>query len=65
MPLDAVVLHAVTLELQKLTGGRIDKVQMPEKDALLLSVRGQGEKSQAAHIRQCGYFPHTFYRRCL
>lgn len=44
MPLDAVVLHAVTLELsQKLTGGRIDKVQMPEKDALLLSVRGQGE----------------------
>jgi predicted ribosome quality control (RQC) complex YloA/Tae2 family protein len=44
MPLDAVTLHALTNELKtRLEGGRIDKVQMPEKDALLLSVRGQGE----------------------
>lgn len=44
MPLDAILLSALTKELfQKLVGGRIDKVQMPERDALLLSVRGQGE----------------------
>lgn len=44
MPLDAVLLSAVTRELEdRLTGGRIDKVQMPERDALLLSVRGQHE----------------------
>lgn len=44
MPLDAVLLSAVTRELEdKLAGGRIDKVQMPERDALLLSVRGQHE----------------------
>ncbi|MBQ8005413.1 MAG: NFACT family protein [Clostridia bacterium] len=41
MPLDAVVIHAIREELQKeLIGARIDKVQMPERDVLLLSVRG-------------------------
>jgi len=44
MPLDAVALRALVNELKpRLEGGRIDKVQMPERDALLLSVRGQGE----------------------
>ena len=44
MPLDAILLSALTGELSgRLTGGRIDKVQMPERDALLLSVRGQHE----------------------
>lgn len=44
MPLDAVVVSALTAEIaEKITGGRIDKVQMPERDELLLSVRGGRE----------------------
>ena len=40
MPMDAVFLHGLTQELtQSLTGARIDKVQQPERDLLLLSVR--------------------------
>ena len=43
MPMDAVFLHGLTQELtQTLTGARIDKVQQPERDLLLLSVRTQG-----------------------
>ena len=42
MPMDAVFLHGLTRELtQTLTGARIDKVQQPERDLLLLSVRTQ------------------------
>lgn len=42
MPMDAVFLHGLTQELtQTLTGARIDKVQQPERDLLLLSVRTQ------------------------
>ena len=42
MPMDAVFLHGLTQELtQSLTGARIDKVQQPECDLLLLSVRTQ------------------------
>lgn len=46
MSLDAVVIHAIKEELeQELIGARIDKVQMPERDVLLLSVRGsQGNR---------------------
>lgn len=44
MPLDAVTISALTRELKmKLVGARIDKVQQPERDMLLLSVRGNGE----------------------
>ena len=44
MPLDAVCIHALAGELEeKLAGGRIDKVQQPEKDLLLLSLRAKGE----------------------
>ena len=44
MPLDAIYLSALTAELQdKLEGGRIDKVQQPERDMLLLSLRAKGE----------------------
>ncbi|MCR5664615.1 MAG: NFACT family protein [Oscillospiraceae bacterium] len=40
MPLDAVFLRALTAELaQELEGARIDKIQQPERDLLLLSVR--------------------------
>ena len=41
MPLDSVTLSALAGELQnKLTGCRIDKVQQPERDTILLSVHG-------------------------
>ena len=42
MPLDAICLQALTNELKgQLLGARIDKVQQPECDLLLLSVRTQ------------------------
>ena len=44
MPLDAVTISALCAELkERLEGGRIDKVQQPERDMLLLSMRAQGE----------------------
>ena len=44
MPLDAITLSALTAELkEKLEGGRIDKVQQPERDMLLLALRAKGE----------------------
>lgn len=44
MPLDAITLSALCGELsEKLVGGRIDKVQQPERDMLILSLRSQGE----------------------
>lgn len=44
MPLDAICLSALTAELkEKLEGGRIDKVQQPERDMLLISLRSKGE----------------------
>ena len=43
MPFDAVFLSAVTAELrQSLTGGRIDKVQMPGRDLVVLQFHGPG-----------------------
>ncbi len=43
MALDGIVISALTNELsQKLTGGRIDKIHQPERDELLISVRGYG-----------------------
>ena len=42
MPLDAICLQALTAELApQLEGARIEKVQQPERDLLLLSVRGK------------------------
>ena len=44
MPLDAICIAALSRELNdRLEGGRIDKVQQPERDLLLLSVRAKGE----------------------
>lgn len=41
MPLDAICIEALTRELRDRTeGGKIDKIQQPERDMLLLSVRG-------------------------
>ena len=40
MPLDAVFLTGLTRELEaRVTGAKIDKVQQPERDLLLLSLR--------------------------
>ena len=42
MPLDAICLQALTAELApQLEGAKIEKVQQPERDLLLLSVRGK------------------------
>lgn len=44
MPLDAICLSALTAELsEKLEGAKIDKIQQPERDMILLSLRGRGE----------------------
>ena len=41
MPLDAVCLRAVLAELDRKTaGGRIDKVYQPDRDEIVLSIRG-------------------------
>ena len=43
MALDGLVISALCSELnQKLAGTRIDKIHQPEKDELLISVRGYG-----------------------
>ena len=44
MPLDAICLSALTGELsEKLPGAKIDKIQQPERDMILFSLRGNGE----------------------
>lgn len=44
MPLDALFLSGLTKELQmRVTGAKIDKVQQPERDMILVSLRGKGE----------------------
>lgn len=44
MPMDGLMLGFVARELeQKLAGGRVDKVQQPEKDEITLLIRSQGE----------------------
>ena len=41
MPLDAIAIHALAEELNTaLPGARIDKIQQPERDVIILSVRG-------------------------
>ena len=44
MPLDSICLSALTDELSgRICGMKIDKVQQPERDLILLSLRGNGE----------------------
>ena len=38
MAMDGLNLHASLIEMQQLIGGKIDKVQQPERDELLLGV---------------------------
>ena len=41
MPFDAVFLSAVVQELQPLLGSRVDKLQQPARDMVLLHLRGR------------------------
>ena len=44
MPLDGMTLGFVCRELSaRLVGGRVDRVQQPERDELLLTIRSLGE----------------------
>ncbi|MBR1659799.1 MAG: NFACT family protein [Oscillospiraceae bacterium] len=43
MPLDSIAIRALTSELRsRLTGGRVDKVQQPERGSVLLSLHAPG-----------------------
>lgn len=45
MPLDAVVLTALRAEMEsRVVGARIDRIFQPEKDEIVLQLRGQGER---------------------
>ena len=47
MPLDAICLTALRNELAgQLTGLKIDKVQQPSRDTLILSIRGNGRNEK-------------------
>ncbi len=47
MPLDAICLKALVSELKgQLTGLKIDKVQQPERDQIILTLRGPGASSR-------------------
>ena len=49
MPLDSVAVSALSQELRgRIVGGKIDKVQQPERDTVLLTVRGGGENCRLA-----------------
>lgn len=55
MPLDAITISALCDELRpQLEGARIDKVQQPERDAVLLSVRSLGRNRRLLTRRARG-----------
>ena len=44
MALDAIVLSAIKRELdERIVGARIDKIQQPERDSIVISIRNNGE----------------------
>ena len=47
MPLDAVTINALAGELNSsISGAKIDKVQQPERDTVILSLRGNGQNTK-------------------
>ena len=53
MPLDAICLRAIVRELREgLTGARIDKVQQPARDQIVLTVRGRDRVLLSANPNQ-------------
>ena len=66
MPLDSVTVSALAAELREaVTGAKIDKVQQPERDTVILSLHGQRGKAKLAlcggvgnaraHLTQAAY----------
>ena len=66
MPLDSVTLSALAAELRgQVLGAKIDKIQQPERDTLLLSLRGPGGNvrlvfcggvgNARVHLTEAGY----------
>ena len=49
MPLDSITVSALAQELRgRITGAKIDKVQQPERDTLILSLHGPGGSAKLA-----------------
>ena len=52
MPFDAFFLTAVIRELQPLLGARVDKIQQPARDTVLLHLRGYGKLLLSANVNR-------------
>lgn len=62
MPLDAIFLTALTQELnQTLPGARIDKIQQPERDAVLLQLRTPGTGNRKLLLSASPNHPRLHY----
>lgn len=56
MPLDGIFLNSIKNELyDKLINGRVDKIYQPDKDEIVMTIRGQGEnhKLLMTNISSC------------
>ena len=62
MPLDAIFLSALTEELNEtLPGARIDKIQQPERDTVLLQVRSQSAGNRRLLLSASPNHPRLHY----
>ncbi len=62
MPLDAIFLSALTAELNEtLPGARIDKIQQPERDTILLQLRSQNAGNRRLLLSASSNHPRIHY----
>ena len=62
MPLDAIFLTALTAELNEtLPGSRIDKIQQPDRETVLLSLRTQGAGTRRLLLSASPNHPRIHY----
>lgn len=62
MPLDAIFLSALTEELnQTLPGSRIDRIQQPERDTVLLQLRSQSAGNRKLLLSASSNHPRLHY----
>ncbi len=62
MPLDAIFLSALTAELNEtLPGARIDKIQQPERDSILLQVRSLAAGNRKLLLSASSNHPRLHY----
>ena len=62
MPLDAIFLSALTAELNEtLAGARIDKIQQPERDTVLLQLRSQSAGNRRLLLSASSNHPRIHY----